>query len=243
MKRKINIILSVTLAVLAIGITTIGLIGEHRCHQERLCCGIDVLVPDYPVYRFVSPDDVISIVSEEYGGYLNRPVDSVNTHRIEQVLLGKGIIKDCIAYFTNDGILHVEAWQSTPVAALKFTDAEYYLDNKGNCFPVKEDWCTNAVKVYGMREATNTVWNARIAAMAQWIKNDSNWQPLVEKLVSDDNGNISVCIKGKNEIFLIGQPVGHEKKFGRIGQYLDRIGSDKEYKSVNVKYKGQIVCK
>lgn len=243
MKRKINIILSVIPVILAIVITVIGLIGDHRCHQERLCRGIDVQVPDYPVYRFVCQDDVISIVSEEYGAYLNRPVDSVNTHRIEQTLLGKGIIKDCIAYFTNDGILHVEAWQSTPVAALKFNDAEYYLDNKGNCFPVKEDWFANAVKVYGMREATNTVWNARIAAMAQWITNDPHWQPLVEKLVSDDNGDISVCIKGKKERFLIGQPTGYEKKFGRIGQYLERIGSEKEYKSVNVKYKGQIVCK
>lgn len=243
MKRTISIILSCTLAVLAIGITVTGLIGEHRCHRERLCRGIDVQVPDYPVYRFVCQDDVMSIVSEEYGAYLNRPVDSVNTHRIEQVLLGKGVIKDCIAYFTNDGILHIEAWQSTPVAALKFTDAEYYLDSKGNCFPVKEDWCKNTVKVYGMREFTNTVWNKRIAAMAQWIKNDPCWQTLVEKLVSDDNGDISVCIKGKNELFLIGQPTGYEKKFGRIGRYIDKIGPYKEYDSVNVKYKGQIVCK
>lgn len=183
------------------------------------------------------------IIDNEYGGYLNRPVDSVNTHRIEQLLLGKGIIKDCIAYFTNDGVLHVEVWQSTPVAALNCGRAKYYLDDKGHCFPVKEDWCKNVIQIYGIREVTNIAWNTRVAAMARWLKDDTCWQSLIEKLERDEKGEISVSLKERSELFLIGQPTGYEKKFARISQYLDKIGQDKKYNIVNVKYKGQIVCK
>lgn len=231
------------MVLLATGVTVIGLIGEHFCNQERICRGIEVDVPDYPVYRFVCQDDVISIIDNEYGGYVNRPVDSINTHRIEQLLLGKGIIKDCVAYMTGDGVLHVEVWQSKPVAALNCENGKYYLDDKGHCFPVKDDWCKNVIRIYGVRDVTNTVWNTRVAAMSQWLLGSARWQPLIEKLESNDGGDVSVYIKGREEVFLIGQPTGCEKKFGRMDQYLRKVAQNKKYNTVNVQYKGQIVCK
>ena len=61
-----------------------------------------------------------------------------------------------------------------------------------------------------------------------------------------DNGDIALIPRKGKEIFIIGQPTSLEEKFEKMGKYYKVIipekGSD-AYRTVDLRYRGQIVCK
>ena len=80
--------------------------------------------------------------------------------------------------------------------------------------------------------------------MGKWIVEHPGWKDSVSGIEADTDGNITVFLTEREESFILGQPEETGVKFGKIGKYLDRIADrGKEYNSVNVSYKGQIICK
>lgn len=80
--------------------------------------------------------------------------------------------------------------------------------------------------------------------MGQWIEEHPGWKDMISGIEADTDGSITVFLTEREESFVFGQPEDIDVKFGKIGKYLDRIAArGKEYNSVNVAYKGQIICK
>lgn len=226
--------------------TAVGLAGSRANRDNQRCCDIDILVVDSAINMFTTSEDIERTIDVEFGGYRNRLVDSVNLHKLEKVIKKHKYIDKCCAYFTSDGMLHLSVSQCTPVIKLENDSTKWYLDGNGECFPIARDWSTDLISVKGHPRVKDRIWTARVAAMAGWINSDSRWKGRVTTAYSASNGEISLGLKGRNERFLIGQPVKIREKFNRMNRYLESIASDstgKEYRSVNVKYYGQIVCK
>jgi len=65
------------------------------------------------------------------------------------------------------------------------------------------------------------------------------------RITVSDEGDIVLFPTSGNESFIFGQPENIEDKFSRIHKYYSHIKAAKGdiYGTVNVKYKGQIICR
>lgn len=244
MKNTVNIIYPILLAV-TIAVIATGLAGNGKRHSSRFCRCVTVEMKGKDSVKFIDGKGVLALVGREYGGCVNRYCDSVNLDRIEKILMNTGMFASCDAYFTSDCILHLDVSQCTPLAKVTLNGQKHYLGENGKCIRIKEDWCRNIPSISGEMPYGNEKWLKGLAEVC--IKAEEEWKGNIKKLKSNGKGDISIILKDSGEEFIIGWPVGIDEKFGRIRKYrsdvIPVIEEGKKYETVNVSYKGQVICR
>jgi len=244
LKARFDIYLGCAAIVCVFACIGVGLVGSDREHSALVCKGIRVAVLDSAENRNLNSKEIIWLIDRDFGGYVNRPIDSVNLYRVEKILLGQKCLESCQAYFTNDCMLNLEITQSVPVLKINHADSTIsYLNRKGESFQVNDDWCTSIPNIKATTLLEDQQWTCRMAGMAEYICTSKEWRNKVLDLECNPSGDVSFKITGREECFDFGQPVDIYDKFSRISTYLEKIAGKKEYKQVSLKNKGQIVCK
>lgn len=247
MKKAINIALYTTLAVLLLSALAIGVAGNRRQHAAVKCTGISVELTDSLNNHFVSAREVQRVIDREFGGYLNVPVGSIDLDAMERVLEQHGTLEKGDAFFTRDGILHVRVKQRKPLVKLYDGSTMWYVCSGGKHFAVKDDWCRDIPRVNGAARLSDPQWRQRMAAFGEYVTRRGDWDSRVERISTDSRGEVSIKLQERDELFYIGQPTEIKEKFARIDRYIGTIvptlEEGRKYKSVNVKFNNQIVCK
>lgn len=244
MKKAIDIIMTSVLAAVTLSVTAVGLIGMKHSEEDKLCVGLDAVVTDYPQTRFIDSKGVRAVLDRDFGGYVNKPLNSIDTDLAEKVLLKQGFIKECSVWTTADGILHAKVSQRPPVLKLETGNGLWYADEEGKCFKVAEDWCPGLPAISGQVRLNDVRWVEGVSDMGHWLRNNGKWNAEVSSIRSDEDGELELELRGRSEVFAFGQPEDIEAKFHRLGEYLEKVAPKGiEYTSISVKYKGQIICK
>ena len=250
-----------TLAAVAAGLFLAGmaLLYGHvrRAHAQAVCTGLEVSFADS--LRFVSEEDIRGYLDTRYGAYVGERLDSVQLSRIEDLLESRSSVMRCEAWTTDDGLLHVEITQRAP--ALRFQDGNsgFYVDDTGFIFPLHETFTAAVTTVEGAipfdipagykgeaQDEFQRQWIAGVLDMTRFLSASRTWQRNITHIQVRRNGDLLLTLEGRPEQFLIGQPEDIPDKLARIGRYLSLIAPYKPegyYKTVNVKYNQQIICR
>ncbi len=239
--------------------TGMGFLYRHvRQEQSRLICGrLEVSFSDS--LRFVSEQDVREYLDTRYGSFIGQRLDSVGLSRIEDLLESRSAIMDCEAWTTDDGVLHVDISQRAPV--LRFQDGErgFYVDAEGYIFPLHKTFTATVPVVEGAIPVSvpddykgeapgerERQWIAGMLEVDRYISASRAWKDRVSGFRVRPGGELVLQLEGRGEQFIIGQPEDIPDKFARIERYLGVIAPSLEeghYKTVNVKYNQQIICR
>lgn len=82
--------------------------------------------------------------------------------------------------------------------------------------------------------------------LLDYIENSKTWKDAIVQITSDADGSLTLVPSEGEEKFIFGYPERWKEKFRKIEQYYEYIASreeGKKYKTVNVRYKGQIICR
>ena len=82
--------------------------------------------------------------------------------------------------------------------------------------------------------------------MQRYISGSRAWQRGIRHIRVRPGGDLLLTLDGRDEQFIIGQPEDIADKLTRIDRYLALIAPSKPegyYKTVNVKYNQQIICR
>jgi len=244
LKVKFEIILTWATLVCVAVCVGVGLVGGKRERSHSVCRGMKVTVLDSTEKRNLESKKLVKLVRRDFGAYVNRPLDSVNLHRVERILSGQKCLESCQAYLTSDGILNIEVTQCTPVLKIHRQDSTVaYLNRKGEMFEVDSDWCSCIPEIKANDLLKNPLWASRVANLAEYIGRTPSLKNKIREIACKQNGDITMTVEGRPEAFDFGQPTEIIDKFSRINTYLEKIAGTKEYKTVSLKNKGQIVCK
>ena len=250
--------------LLLIACATVWIVSSgmsRRALAIRTCTGketLDVCVKDSLERRFVAKEDVEKWLDSEYGAYAGLRLDSVNLARIESLILSHSAVKTCEAWLTDDGTLHLELTQREPVVRFDTGSNGYYSDSDGFIFPLQARGTVDVPVVDGKLPLTvprgfkgelsapeQKLWLAKIIAMAELMKG-SEWDKNIAKITVDDGGNLVLTPLAGKETFLFGPPDRIAEKFSLMEKYYASILPSKDpdyYKTVDVRYKGQLVCR
>ena len=257
MKTRVRIL--VTAAVLAALAALCALIHAGTARERALhtCEGLRIEYADD--YRFVSEQDIKDYLDKYYGAYIGQRLDSIELHKVESILDVQSAILKSEAYTTEDGMLNIRLTQREPVIRFQKGSYGFYADCDGFLFPLQENYTTpvpvmdGAVPVNsaeGFKGAPETEaereWLAGVISLVEYMGKTRIWAENIVQMHVEDNGDIVMIPRQGSERFIFGGPGGAKEKFDRMSDYYRYILPEKGegyYKTVNVKYDKQIVCK
>lgn len=241
------------------GCLFLWLVGDRisavRLH-ETTCNGLEAIVADSLERSFITPDDIRDWM-EDYGTYNGLRLDSVDLHRVEDIIDHKSAVLKSQAWLTDDGVLHVSVTQREPVVRFQGASGGFYADREGFVFPLQVRHTARVPIVDGaipVRLEKNfkgepetegeKAWVRSVVSLARYMADRKEWSDLVGQITVLDGGDLVLVPREGKERFLFGTPADAEAKFKRIRAYYETIAPlGKDYRTVNVKYDGQIVCR
>ena len=227
------VVIAALLLILVIG-------AQRRAHAQVSCERIEVRFEDE--HRFFSDEDIRSFLDKRYGVYTGQPLDSVDLGRIEALLEGQSAIRRCEAWTTDDGVLHLSILQRNPV--VRFVDGEngFYADAEGFVFPLFPSY-TAPVRVVEGRADSDPAWITSVVAMVRYLDTHPAVGERIARITTR-GGELTFYPAEGQECFLIGRPEEFRSKLAKIQKYYDYIQPlDRQYKTINLKYNGQIICR
>ena len=135
---------SACLLIAAIFLVT-GMNGNRK--RQLTCGGVNVEFADD--YSFVTTNDIVGYLNNEYGVYIGQLLDSVDLAKVERILDNKSAILKTEAYTTPDGMLNVKVFQREPVIRFQKGGNGFYADEKGFLFPLQSNYTSQVPIIDG----------------------------------------------------------------------------------------------
>lgn len=237
-------------ATLALLLAAMSLLAVSACGARSavLCDALDVQLPDES--EFVAPEDVKGFLDKRYGAYIGVRLDSLDLDRIETLLESKGVVESCEAWTTPDGVLHVSVRQRKPVLRFQRGATGFYMDRNGEVFPLHKTYTADVPVIEGdipdVESGAGASWAAGVLRMMDWLQGSKQWKDQVDRISVGKGGDLEMRLKDRSERFILGWPDGIDGKLDMMGKYFSHIlpaVGDGCYKSVNLKYNKQIICR
>lgn len=257
MKSIVRFILS---GVLLVALLTGSVIVRKNTKEDRslLTCS-EIRVEYADEFRFVSPEDVRKYLDKHYGAYIGQRLDSIRLDRIEAILDAQSAVLKSEAYTTDDKVLHIRLTQREPVIRFQNGVHGYYADENGFIFPLQANYTSHVPIIDGYIPLTvangykgapvsdfEKRWMSGVLTMVRTIDKSRVWKENIVQMHVNTAGDIVMVPREGKELFIFGSPFDADSKLKRMGDYYRYIVPEKGegyYRTVNVKYDNQIICK
>ena len=234
-------------------------VAGTAARKEIKCARLEVRIVDSLENSFVSRADVKKFLDKEYGPYIGLPLDSLDLVKMEEIVDSRSAVMKSQAYVTKDGALHIDVTQRSPVVRFQKKDGGFYADAEGYIFPLQYSYASHVQIIDGniplaansgykgsISDKEEMEWFRRMMDLVNFIENSKTWKDKIVQIHVADNGDIALIPRKGKEMFIIGQPTSLEEKFDKMGKYYKVIIPEKgndAYRMVDLRYRGQIVCK
>lgn len=259
MKRTIRHILTTAAGTLLAAAAIMAVTAGAGSRKALTCKGLEITITDSLQNSFVTEADIKSYIDREYGEYIGMNQDSIDLARIEDIVDGRSAVKKTEAYLTRDGILHIDVTQRKPVVRFQKQDGGFYADSEGFIFPLQRNYASHVQVIDGaiplaansgykgaIEDPKEMEWFNRVMNVVNHIERSRTWKDMIVQISVSDGGDLILVPREGKEVFLFGQPVKVTEKFGKMSRYYTHIIPAKgegHYKTVDVRFDGQIVCR
>ena len=222
--------------------TALLVVTGRRNYALQNCNKLEVKI--LGEHHFINEDDISNYMDNFYGSYIGLSLKDVDLSKIESILSTNPSIRNSEAWLSPDGILHIDVEQRTPALMISNGKGQgYYSDMEGVIFPLCRD-CEADVPVIQchLGRGLEAEWLRQALNLVNRISTREKWKSEILSYSVDNNGDF--LLHGQNEVINFGDFSEIERKMGYINRYFSQIRSQgTEYTNVNVKYKGQIICR
>lgn len=257
MKKGIRILLLLLVVALAAAIATLVSMSAARTRHEVTCNErMDIRLQDS---SFVTEREIRDCITRRYGSWSGQRIDSLDLHRMEEVLNGLTAVKRSEAWVTPDGVLHVRIIQRQAAARFETPSGGFYSDPEGYIFPLQKSWEAPVRTVTGdipldlpkgytglAPSRQDRVWLLGMLALVDYISGSKLWNARIGSISVQPGGDVLLGLSDGREKIIFGGSDNFKEKFALLDDYYNYIRPSKEpgyYKTVNLKYHGQIICR
>ena len=259
MNRKIKILLSF-LAVITASmyfITSDSIISEKESDQR--CTNFNIVVSEANERLLVTQEDIKSILLNDTVKTMGEPINSINTHAIEELLRSKSYIKKAEVYTDINGTLHIKAEQRKPIVRISSQGSGFYMDEEGFIFPLSRSFTDYVPIVTGntplpfskgykgsMPETESANFIKSLLSFAQYLEKNSYWNSMVEQIHVVNENDVELIPRVGSHVVKLGSLDNFEQKLRKLDVFyrngMPAVGWN-TYKTINLEYSNQVVCK
>ena len=213
--------------------------GEVRCSNIRTNVhtkSTDVLISD---------NGLRQIVKDEFPELVGQRIGEVDYNEIEERLSQSNIVKRCEVYPSADGTVHVEIYQRQPIMRV-FTNegSSYYMDSEGYKIVAKPGMRCHTLIVNGHVNKMMDELDG-LMSICRLIDGDPFWKSMIEQISVTKSQEYVMVPRIGNHLIDFGNAERIEQKFNDLLTLYKKGWAKDEwnaYKTVSLKYQGQIIC-
>lgn len=257
MKKGIRILLlSLVIALAAAEAALVVSSASQTRHGVTCNEHLDIRLQDS---SFVTKQEVRDCITKRYGSWSGQRIDSLDLHRMEDILNGLTAVKRSEVWVTPDGMLHVRIVQRQAAARFEGPEGGFYSDAEGYIFPLQKSWEAPVRTVSGSIPLTlpkgysglapsqqDEDWLRGMLALVDFISGSKVWNARIGTISVEPGGDVVLGLSDGKEKVLFGGSDGIKEKFNLLDDYYNYVRPSKDpgyYKTVNLKYHGQIICR
>lgn len=221
-------------------VTMMGFVNV--AYNKKYCPAVDIIVRDSINTRFIQQKDIQNILRENNFELITKLPSEINLNELEECVGQHPSIKNCECYFTSNGNIQISVSQRHPIARVLTAKHNFYIDEDGKQMPLSPFYTAHVPIINGAYNASHLDDLFRIASTLQ---HDEFWGAQVEQIVVLDNGEYALIPRaGRHVIELGGVERLDEKLQNLMALYLQVFNNNSwnKYKTICLKYDGQIVC-
>ena len=226
--------------------------------KAQVCTKVNINIQDKMTNGFLDAKEIKKRLEGMDIYPLRKPLNSVNTRRIEEMLKRSPFVKSAECYKTQNGLVDINLTQRMPIVRIKsYTNEDYYIDDHNQIMP-------NTKYTSDMIIATGYIskWYATryISTLSKALMMNEMWRNQIEQInVLPDKGIELVPRVGNHIIYLGNLPETNikenrekeielfvNKKMTRLENFykygLSQAGWNK-YSYINLEFDNQIICK
>jgi Cell division septal protein len=241
---------AVALGVLAALTVLMGFIG--RKSSEQACTRVDVIVLGEEA--FIEQRDILAMLEEKHGQLQGRTLGALPIHEMEKDLRQIPYVLSAIVTTDMDGLLTVRVRQREAVVRVMTNQGrDFYIDREGRKMPVSLKYVPRVPVVNGFisepyngaLDSMQSILIKDVFRTAQFIRTDSLWSSQVVQLYVNEQQDIELVPRVGKQQIILGNADSLDQKFEKLLLFYKKIVPKTgitAYKTVNLKYAGQIVC-
>lgn len=211
--------------------------------EDKACRELQVVVKDSLDKHFVSESDLVYILQKAKLNPIKKPLDRINTEKIETELKKNEMIARVEAYKTPSGIVKLEVEQKIPILRVISPRGNFYVDNLGTTMPVSFRYVADVPLVSGYVEKELAVTD--LYKFALFLQENEFWNSQIEQIYVHPDSEVELIPRVGNHRIVLGSFDNFEEKLDNLRLFYDKVipktGWEK-YSIINLKYKDQIVC-
>lgn len=215
----------------------------REMRQSDVCHDLQVVVVDSLDKHFVSEGDLLYILKNAGLNPIKKPINDVNTNKIEAELLKNEMIARVEAYKTPSGIVKLEVEQKIPILRVISPRGNFYVDNLGSTMPISRRYVVNVPVVSGYVEKELAVTD--LYKFALFLQENDFWNNQIEQIYVHPDNEVELIPRVGNHRIVLGSFADFEVKLDNLRLFYDKaipkVGWEK-YSIINLNYKDQIVC-
>ena len=228
------------------------------------CSGFEVVITDDNGNSFINEDEIRSLIYKYHDSLSGKFLDSIDTELIENTLCKNPYILNATVYSSPLG--NVKALIERENALIRITNKykqEYYIGENGNPLPLSKNYVPHTLVASGnIDEKYNNIRNdnfrlnedstnsecilTKIFLLAQYISGSEFFHAHFEQIFVNENNEFELIPVSGDYMIIFGDIDNMENKFENLLAFykegIPKIGWEK-CKTINLKYKNQVVCK
>lgn len=244
--------------ILAIYLVFVFTSFDRKNESKAICSKVNIEIADDATSGFIDTK-VIKKRLQKAGAYpIGKPLNTVNTRAIEEMLRTSPFVKTAECYKTEGGTVYISVTQRMPVIRIKADNGDDYYVDDNDCIMPRSNYTSDLIIATGSisrRYATTC-----LSPLGKTIMQNDLWKNLVEQINILPDQNVEIVPRIGNHIVLLGKlPEGIDRKkreeaiadffnhkmerlekFYRYG--LSEVGWNK-YSYVNIEFDNQIICR
>jgi cell division protein FtsQ len=199
--------------------------------------------------KFLDRYRIESLITEKMGK------DSIikNADIIEKNILANPFVKEIKLYQDLSNKLIVDLVQYQPIARLVSENKkDFYIDLHGNIFPTSTKFSERVLLIYtddninyDLKNINSTDYGKKIFTMINYIINDTFLSKIISEIDINYDKNIIIYPQVSKQKIIFGYPEQIDVKFDKLMLFYKKVLPAKgwnTYKTVNLKFKNQIIC-
>ncbi len=216
------------------------------------CAKVEIILPGNQY--FIEREEVDQLLNDNNGLLIGRRLANINLQKLENRLVANPFVEYAKVYMDMDGVLHAKIKQRQPVLrVLNYTGQDFYIDKNGLKIPLSDHFTARVLVANGaILESFNNkidTLQTKIAkdlfAVASYIEQDKLWSEQIVQIYINNENDMELVPRVGTQKIIFGNADDLESKFKNLMVFykkaIPRVGWE-AYSTINLKFKGQIVC-
>jgi cell division protein FtsQ len=209
----------------------------------------------------VNSREINDLIIRNFGQIEGAPIARIDLYQLEQTVLANPYVSTCEVFQTIEGTLVLKARVREPlVRIINLDDKQYFLDYCGYVMPVNPGHPSHVIVANGLiRDQFVSLDKCEIPLtsypdssvlhqiypIAYYISKDKFLKSFIDQIYVNEKKEIELVPKIGSQTIIFGNAADAKEKLENLKTFYEKVMSRTDwnvYKSINLKYKNQVVC-